>query len=166
MDRAVVLLGLFILATVLLLGQIHTSSSGPSTTTKTTTKPTHVVTKPTTTTTTAPPKPPSNVPVVVANASGVTGAAAAFTSQLQGAGWDTQTPIDASTDVATSAVYYVAGEKTAATEVAAVIHLPASAVLPYTTAAPVSTIGTAEILVVIAADLASGLRSTTTTTGT
>jgi hypothetical protein len=37
-------------------------------------------------------------------------------------------------------------------------------VLPYTTAAPVSTIGTAEVLVVVAPDLAAGV-STTTTAG-
>ena len=37
---------------------------------------------------------------------------------------------------------------------AATLHLPPSAVLPYTTAAPVSTIGTAEVLVVVAPDLA------------
>lgn len=165
MDRAVILLGLFILATVLLLGQIHTSPSGPASSTTTTTRPGHGVTAPTTTTTTMP-KPPSNVPVLVANASGVSGAAAAVTSRLQTAGWDLQAPINASANVTTSAVYYVAGEKAAATEVAAALHLPASAVQPYTTAAPVSTIGTAEILVVVAPDLASGVTSTTTTVGT
>ena len=35
------------------------------------------------------------------------------------------------------------------------IHLPASVVAPYTTAAPVSTIGTAELLVVVGPDLVS-----------
>ncbi len=46
---------------------------------------------------------------------------------------------------------------------AATLHLPASAVLPYTTAAPVSTIGTAEVLVVVAPDLAQTASATTTT---
>jgi hypothetical protein len=106
------------------------------------------------------------VPVLVANASGKTGAAAAITSQLQVAGWNVQAPINATADVSTSAVYYVAGQKEAATEVASSLHLPASAVLPYTTAAPVTTMGTAEILVVVAPDLGAGLSPTTTTTGT
>ena len=51
----------------------------------TTTKPAH----PTTTTTTIA---PSKVPVLVANASGVTGAAAAISAQLKPAGWDTAAP--------------------------------------------------------------------------
>jgi len=168
-DRAVILLGLFVLATVLLLGQIHpstTSATGgaPKAATSSTTTTTSPHT-PTTTTTTAPKVKPSNVPVLVANASGVTGAAAAFTSQLQVAGWNVQAPINATADVSTSAVYYVAGQKEAAEEIAESLHIPASAVLPYTTAAPVTSMGTAEVLVVIAPDLATGV-TTTTTTGT
>ena len=177
-DRAVILLGLFVLATVLLLGQIHpstTSATGSTATTATTVagagstttvagagSTTTTAPHTTTTTTTAPKVKPSNVPVLVANASGKPGAAAAITSQLQVAGWNVQAPINATANVSTSAVYYVAGQKPAATEVAASLHLPASAVLPYTTAAPVSTIGTAEILVVVAPDLATGLSPTTT----
>ena len=168
-DRAAILLGLFVLAVVLLLGQIHTP--GPATTgaaaAPTTTLPgTPGTTVPpvttTTTTTTAPPKAKSNVPVLVANASGKPGAAATITNELQVAGWTVQAPINATANVATSSVYYVAGQKAAATAVAATLHLPPSAVLPYTTAAPVSTIGTAEVLVVVAPDLAG--TSTTTTT--
>jgi hypothetical protein len=170
-DRAVILLGLFVLATVLLLGQVHrTTTSGtaaaPSTTApsaSTTTVPGAVTTTtaPHTTTTTAPKVKPSNVPVLVANASGKPGAAATVTNQLQVAGWNVQAPINATANVSTSSVYYVAGQKAAATAVAATLHLPPSVVQPYTTAAPVSTIGTADVLVVVAPDLA-----TTTTTGT
>jgi hypothetical protein len=104
------------------------------------------------------------VPVLVANASGVSGAAAAITSQLQVAGWNMQAPINATAHVSTSSVYYVVGQKSAATGVAADLHLPASVVLPYTTAAPVTTIGTAEVLVVVGPDLASTVASTTTST--
>jgi len=100
----------------------------------------------------------------VANASGVTGAAAAVSARLQAVGWTVQTPIDASIDQPTSHVYYVAGQKAAADEVAAALHLPSSEVLPYTTAAPVSTIGTAEVLVAVGPDLASPVRPATTTT--
>ena len=168
-DRAVILLGLFVLATVLLLGEIHPSptsatsapKAGTSSTTTTTTNP-----HSSSTTTTVPKVKPTNVPVLVANASGVTGAAAAFTSQLQVAGWNVQAPINATADVSTSAVYYVAGQKEAAEEIAASLHIPSSAVLPYTTAAPVTTMGTAEVLVVIAPDLAASVASTTSTTTT
>jgi len=174
-DRAVILLGLFILATVLLLGQIHPSASTPApasgssataaSTTPTTAGAAPTTTVPHTTTTTAPKVKPSSVPVLVANASGKPGAAAAVTSELQLAGWNVQAPINATANVSTSSVYYVAGQKAAATGVAATLHLPPSVVLPYTTAAPVSTIGTAEVLVVVAPDLAAGV-GTTTTTGT
>jgi hypothetical protein len=169
-DRAVILLGLFILATVLLLGQIHPSASATSATsgsstsassTPTTSAAAPTTTAPHTTTTTAPKVKPSNVPVLVANASGKPGAAASITNELQVAGWNVQAPINATANVSTSSVYYVAGQKVAATGVAATLHLPPSVVLPYTTAAPVSTIGTAEVLVVVAPDLAAGATSTT-----
>jgi len=168
-DRAVILLGLFILATVLLLGQIHatpaasTATSGGSPTTATTVPGATTTTRPPTTTTTSPVKiKPTTAPVLVANASGVPGAAATITNQLQVAGYNVQAPINATANVSTSAVYYVVGKKAGAIQVAATLHIPASAVLPYTTAAPVSTIGTAEILVVVAPDVASSLGTTTT----
>jgi hypothetical protein len=169
-DRAVILLGLFVLTTVLLLGQLHNSSSptppGPSA--STTTTPTTGAAAPTSTTrppastTTAPKAKPSNVPVLVANASGKPGAAASVTNELQVAGWNVQAPINATANVSTSTVYYVAGQKATAIAVSATLRLPLTAVLPYTTAAPVSAIGTAEILVVVAPDLATGLSPTTT----
>ncbi len=89
------------------------------------------------TTTTTVPKAKSDVPVLVVNASGQAGAAATVTNELQLAGWNVQAPMNATANVSTSAVYYVSGQKAAAEAVAATLHLPASAVLPYTTAAPV-----------------------------
>ena len=169
LDRAAILLGLFVLATVLLLGLIHigtTSSSGVATTTTTTpggATTTTAAAGPTTTTT---PKATSDVPVLVVNASGKTGAAATVTNELQVAGWSVQTPQNATASVSTSAVYYVSGQKAAAQGVAATLHLPATAVLPYTTSAPVSTIGTAEVLVVVGPDMATSASATTTTTHT
>jgi len=171
-DRAVLLLGLFVLAVVLLLGQIHTpapatSGSAAATSTTTTTVPGTPTTAPVVTTTTATTsavaKAKSKVPVLVANASGKPGSAATVTNELQVAGWNVQTPINATANVATSSVYYVAGQKAAATAVAATLHLPPSVVLPYTTAAPVSTIGTAEVLVVVAPDLAGTSTASTST---
>ena len=161
--RAAVVLVAFVVTTVLLLGVIHptkvTTASGPTTPT---TAAAHQSGHHPSTTTTSTTHPPSTVPVLVANASGVTGAAGTMTSQLQVGGWNMQPPVDATARVTTSHVYYVAGQQSAATAIAASLHLPTSAVAPYTTAAPVSSIGAAEVVVVVGPDLASP--STTTTT--
>lgn len=157
MIKAAVVLVAFVVTTVLVLGVIHPTttsgtSSGPAV--STTTAPSH----PATTTTTA----PSGVPVLAANASGVPGAAGAVTTQLQTSGWDMVPPVNASVRVTTSKVFYVAGQKAAAESLAKTLLLPASAVAPYTTSAPVSTIGPAEVLVVVGPDLAN--RTSTSTT--
>jgi hypothetical protein len=173
--RAVIVLAMFVLATVLLLRVTHlsattsattsatgsatTSATGSASTTPTTTHPS----SPTTTTTA---HPPSSVPVLVANASRVSGAAATVTNQLQVGGWAMQPPVNASAQVPTSHVYYVAGQEQAATQIAKSLHLPASAVVPYTTAAPITSIGTAEVVVVVGPDLASPTSATTTTAAT
>jgi hypothetical protein len=171
LERAVVLIGLFIIATVLLLGQIHptsSSSSGGGTATPTTapsgTTTTTAAPAGSTTTTTTAPKAVPNVPVMVANASGTAGAAATVTNQLQLAGWTVQSPVNASTHVTSSSVYYVQGQKAAALTLASTLHLPSSAVAPYTTAAPISSIGTAELLVVVGPDLVAGGSGTSTGT--
>jgi hypothetical protein len=148
----------FVVVTVLVLGVIHPTTSGTGAGTSVTT--TTVLTHPTTTTTTVP---PSHVPVLVANASGITGAATAISAQLQTAGWDVLPPVNASTQVTHSNVYYVAGQQKAAEAVATSLKLPASAVVPYTTSAPVSSIGTAEVLVVVGPDLADKSAATSTT---
>jgi hypothetical protein len=150
----------FVVVTVLVLGVIHptTPTTGASASVSTTTTaPTH----PTTTTTTVP---PSHVPVLVANASGITGAAGAVTTQLQAGGWDLLPPVNASAQVTKSNVYYVAGQQKAAESIATSLQLPASDVVPYTTSAPVSSIGTAEVLVVVGPDLADRSAATATTT--
>ena len=179
-DRAVALIGLFVLVTALLVGGLHPTSSTSSATTTTSTSTTSpaasATSTPTATTKAAPPTKSttatttitkvSKAPVLVANASGTSGVAATVTNELQVAGWNVQAPINATAKVPSSNVYYVAGQKAAATGVATTLHLAANTVLPYTTAAPVSTIGTAEILVVVGPDLVSGVSSTTTTPGT
>lgn len=152
------MLAAFVVTTVLVLGVIHPSptvdASGPVVTT--TTVPAH----PATTTTTVP---PSKVPVLVANASGVTNAAGAVTTELQTGGWDLLPPVDASSRVATSNVYYVAGQQPSALTIATSLHLPATSVVPYTTSAPVTSIGTAEVVVVVGPALANQATGTATT---
>lgn len=175
MVRAVLVLAAFVLATVLLLGVVHPSpvTSAPSaaagSATGTTSAPS--TTAPSTATTarhssTTSTVPPAHVSVLVANASGVTGAAASVSSELQPAGWNMLAPVNASAHVPTSAVYYLAGQQSSALAIANALHLPNTVVVPYTTAAPISSIGTAEVLVVVGPDLASRATSSTTTTAT
>ncbi len=155
------MLAVFVVATVLLLGVVHpsttTTASSALPATTTTTKPAHPV--PTTTTV-----PPSHVPVLVANASGVTGAAAAVNNELQPGGWDLLPPTDATAQAPSSDVYYLAGYQPEAKSIAATLKLAPGDVLPYTTAAPISSIGTAQVLVVVGPDLASRVVPATTTT--
>jgi hypothetical protein len=158
--RACIVLVLFVAATALVLGEIHPPSSKSAAgsvpvTSTSTTRPAH----PTTTTTTIP---PSRVPVLVANASGVAGAAAAISHQLATAGWDMLAPVNASADVPTSHVYFVAGYQQPAQTIATSLQLPSGAVAPYTTAAPISSIGTADVVVVAGPDIAT--RATTAST--
>jgi hypothetical protein len=179
--RACIVLALFVAATALILGEIHPTStkSAPataasttaptksiSTTTPTsTTRPTHSThsTHSATTTTTIP---PGRVSVLVANASGITGAAADISTELQASGWDMLPPVNASANVTSSNVYYVAGFQHQATSIAASLHLPPTAVAPYTTAAPISSIGTAEVVVVAGPDLGTSPTAASTTTTT
>jgi LytR cell envelope-related transcriptional attenuator len=162
--RALIVLVVFVAVTVLVLSDIHpaatktaSGSTATTTTTTTTTRPTH----PTTTTTTIP---PNKVPVVVANASGVTGAAAKISSQLATGGWDMLAPVNATSEVTTSSVYFVAGFQSEAEIIASSLHLAASAVAPYTTAVPISSIGTADVVVVAGPDLADKTATSATTT--
>ena len=100
--------------------------------------------------------------MLAANASGVPGAAGSVTTQLQTAGWDMLPPVNAPARVTVTNVYYVAGQKAAAQSVAKALILPPTSVVPYTTSAPVSSIGTAEVLIVVGPDLAN--RTSTSTT--
>ena len=162
--RALLVLVLFVVVTVLVLSEIHptttkavSGSASVSTTTTTRSHPAHHSTTTTTTTT-----PPSKVHVLVANASGVNGAAAAVSAQLKPAGWALLPPTNASAVVTASHVYYVAGFKPEADAIASSLQLPATSVGPYTTAAPISSIGTAEVAVVVGPDLADKTSASST----
>ena len=153
--RALIVLVVFVAVTVLVLSE-HPSrrrpkrASGPTAgpTTTTTTKPTH----PTTTTTTIA---PSKVPVLVANASGVTGAAAAISAQLKparlghAAAGQRLGPGD---DVARVLRGRLQTRRPIPSPPRCICRPPS--VAPYTTAAPISSIGTAEVVVVVGPDLA------------
>jgi hypothetical protein len=165
--RAAGVLVLFIVATVALLGLIHPSSASTiAATTTTTTAPagSHAGTGHTTTTTTT--APPASVAVQVANGTSVAGAAGVVTNQLKNEGWHTLPAANATAHVTNTSVYYVAGQETAAKAVAKDLGLPATDVGPYTTEAPITSIGSADVLVVVGPALANSAAAASTTTTT
>ncbi len=170
--RAALVLVLFVIVAVYLLGVVHpstvhvssASSATPTTTPRTTPTPTtHPVHSghPATTTTTTP---PGQVHVLVANASNVSGAAAAVTNELRPGGWNLLPPANATSTLSASQVYFVAGFQPSAAAVAVALQLPSGSVVPYTTAAPIGAMGSAQILVAVASDLANRATSPSTTT--
>jgi LytR cell envelope-related transcriptional attenuator len=154
--RAVVVLIVFLVASIALVGvgtRGTPSGSADIVTTTTTTTTTPGKTTPSTTTTTVP---HSSVTVVVANATTTSGLAAHYTSVLAAQGWAMQTAADATTNEATSTVYYQAGQQASAELVASELGLKPAAVQPYTAAVPVPGTTTVDVVVVIGADLAAG----------
>ena len=91
----------------------------------------------------------------MANATSADGLAAHYTSVISAGGWNMGTPIDANTTEATSAVYYATGEQEAAASIATKIGVQPTAVLPITSATPVSYPTGTDVVVVIGEDLAS-----------
>lgn len=158
LGRALSLLALFALAVVLLLGTVHpTEATTTATAAKVTSpeaKPKSAPPKETTTTTTIPAN-RSNVQVLVANAAGVAGAAAAVRNQLQVQGWNMQAPTNATAQLTTSQVLYVAGQRANALTIASELKLPPTTVGPYTTSAPIATGSSADVIVLVAPDLAT-----------
>jgi hypothetical protein len=155
--RAVLVLAGFLVAVgVLVAIGTRPSVSGDALATGTTTTTT---THGTATTTTATTIPPSSVKVVVANATSTAQLAAHYSTSLAKYGWAMQTPTDATTHVATSAVYYAAGQQQPAAAIALELGLHSTAVLPLTSAVPVSAVTGDNVVVVIGTDLvaASGL---------
>jgi hypothetical protein len=153
--RAVlVLIGFVVAAAFLVDVGTRSSVSGiPLTTaTTTTTAPRSggtTTTAPATTTTLA----RSATSVLVANGSQGNGLAAHYSSVLSADGWATKPPANATAQVATSAVYYAAGQQEAAAAIATELKLKPSAVLPLTAAVPVSGAAGNDVVVVIGADL-------------
>ncbi|MHB1518164.1 MAG: LytR C-terminal domain-containing protein [Acidimicrobiales bacterium] len=163
--RAVLLLAGFIIVAVLLLGLVHPSSTSPTTAAPTAT-PVSTHRAPVNSTTTTTTIPASKVVVLVANASTVNNAATAVTNLLQPGGWHLLAPVNATGILNASQVYFLNGQQQPADAIAAALHLPSSAVIPYTTAAPISTVGSAQVVVAVAAGLGNRAITPTTTTTT
>jgi hypothetical protein len=106
--------------------------------------------------TTAPaPRPPGEVIVIVANASGVQGAAAAQTEAIQGGGYQVAPAANAPDQVESTQVLPTAGFEAEAAALAAAIGAGEGAVQPLPEPPPVDLAG-ANILVLLGPDLASG----------
>jgi hypothetical protein len=150
----IVLIGFLVAATVLVAVGTRAPVSGlPSSAVTTTTARAGgtTTTVPPTTTTIA----RSATSVQVANGSQGTNLAAHYSAILSAQGWATKPPLDATAQVATSSVYYAAGQQEAAAAIATELKLSPSAVHPLTTAVPVTGASGNDVVVVIGADLAA-----------
>lgn len=101
-------------------------------------------------------RPPSEVKALVANGSGVNGAAGAATDALESLGYVTGTPTDAAERVPETVVYFVDGYQKEAEALAEAIGASASSVAPIPPVAPVADLQLANVLVVLGPDLATG----------
>lgn len=154
--RALVLLVVAVVAGVLLLNVASRPPVNPSS--ATTTSSTTTTTRPTTSSTTTTSVDPANVVVQVANGSATPGVAGTLTTTLKGEGWATQPPLNTDHgEVATSTVYYGAGQQAAAAEIATMLKLKPSAVQPLTNAVPVASPTGTDVVVVIGTDLGPSL---------
>jgi LytR cell envelope-related transcriptional attenuator len=106
-----------------------------------------------TTTTTQPLRNPAEVKVLVANGSGVDGAAGGATDELEALGYVTATPANAERVPATI-VYYTTGFQAEAEALAAAIGAPPESVTQMLAVAPVDDLQLANVLVHLGPDLA------------
>jgi LytR cell envelope-related transcriptional attenuator len=114
-------------------------------------------TEATTDTTAAPaPRPPAEVTVLVANTTGVGGAAGGLSENLKGKGYVTAAPTDAQPALQTTQVLFVEGFQAEAQAVAAALGAPAESVVAMPNPAPVPDLAGAQVLVMLGSDLAPG----------
>jgi hypothetical protein len=151
-----VVLTLFVVAVIGIVAigtrpSVSGDAATPPTTTPTTTP--HKTASPTTTTTTTIPH--SSVTVVVANATETNKLAAHYSAVLGAQGWAVQTPVDATTTVATSSVYYAANQQEAAASIATTLGLKPAVVLPLTSAVPIASASGDDVVVIVGSDLAA-----------
>jgi LytR cell envelope-related transcriptional attenuator len=106
----------------------------------------------------AEPRPPGQVTIIVANASGVQGAATAMTERLAAAGYLYAPAGNApeGTELATTEILPTAGFEPEAARLAGEMGLPPEAVKPMTDPPPVPDLAGANILVLLGTDLAEG----------
>ena len=98
---------------------------------------------------------PSAVSILVANGSGVKGAAAKIATTLAGSNYVLKTSVNTKTPAASSIVYYTPGYDADARAIASLLT-PAPSVQPMPDPLPVADLTGANVLVVVAADIAAG----------
>jgi len=149
---------------------VHTWGSRSTVTVPTTTIPlagssTTTTSKPATSTSTTTPH--GQVKVLVANGSTTNGVASGYSTALQRAGWNMLSPVTANPPArATSEVFYSSNKRQQADDVALALGLPLSAVLPVSSATPVTNVSGADVIVVLGADLAAKTPPSTVPTST
>ncbi|MDQ3145488.1 MAG: LytR C-terminal domain-containing protein [Actinomycetota bacterium] len=98
---------------------------------------------------------PGSVSVLVANGSSVPGAAGRLSATIEEGGYSIAPPADTPEDVDASVVYFVEGFEEAATAIAASLSpAPSVAALPDPPPVSAGDLGDAEVVVVVAAELA------------
>lgn len=108
-----------------------------------------------TTTTVAPARNPAEVAVLVANGSGVSGAAGRVAETLKGSNYQMKESTNTTSAAEASFVYYAEGYEADARAVAALLT-PSPTVQAMPDPIPVRDLAGANVLVVVAADLAAG----------
>lgn len=98
---------------------------------------------------------PSAVSILVANGSGVKGAAAKIATTLAGSNYVLKTSVNTKTPASSSVVYYTAGYDADARAIASLLT-PAPSVQAMPNPLPVADLAGANVLVVVAADIAAG----------
>ena len=104
--------------------------------------------------------------VLVANASGTSGAAGRLSEKMQTDGFTVASPVTATNKVDTTVVYYLSGYEAAANSVAS--YLAVGAPQPMPEPKPVADLGQAQVLVLEGRDIASSAatpQATTTSAG-
>ncbi len=121
----------------------------------TTTPSSRASTAPPPSTTTVPAHDPATVTVLVANGTGVDGAATQRAAQLKQRGYVSLTPVDAQAHAGTTGVFYVLGAQGDGAAIARIIGAPKNAVQPMPEPLPVADLQAATVLVVLGDDLSA-----------
>ena len=148
--RAGVVVVLFVVVVVAVLSWSSVTKQSPGAAPVTTATTTPVTTAPATTVARA------SIKVQVANATTSAGVATKVTQTLQTQGWNTLPPVNATSQAATSTVYYGANRKAEGIEIARELGLPTTVVQPLTTSVPVPGAAGDDIVVIVGPNLVTG----------
>lgn len=118
------------------------------------------------TTTTLAARPPAEVSVVVLNGTSVSGAAGKYSTAIGTAGYQMLEPGDAATKIPATQVFFAPGFEMEAAAVALAAGVPATVTPAALPTPPPGEVGTANVVVVIGADIASLTPTTMATTTT